>query len=211
MGHSGQSLRLGLRHEPDVDTFLSESGRAEFSYRLLVATTDRIGKTALRTLEAQEKPAGLRLRADLERAEGRVARVSQRPAAPTSHAQAPAPSSTGSPRRGVRGLCGEQKRPTRHGLWHWQDSGGSLGDGATIGLAKTARDYDLRRIDHFHGRVKKARDFARSFPSVVSWMPEAERLSGAVGADYVSGDIPSGQREVKLARLSENWSRESAV
>ena len=32
----------------DVDSFLSESGREEFSYRLLVATTDRIAATATR-------------------------------------------------------------------------------------------------------------------------------------------------------------------
>jgi predicted helicase len=30
----------------DVDSFLSESSRPQFSYRLLIATTDRIGATA---------------------------------------------------------------------------------------------------------------------------------------------------------------------
>ena len=53
----------------DVDTFLSESARKQFSYRLLIATTNRIGRTALRTLENQEKPAGLLLRSDLGRAD----------------------------------------------------------------------------------------------------------------------------------------------
>jgi superfamily II DNA or RNA helicase len=52
----------------DVDTFLSESSRPEFSYRLLMATTNHVGKTALRTLEAQEKPAYLSLLGDLKRA-----------------------------------------------------------------------------------------------------------------------------------------------
>lgn len=42
----------------DVDSFLSESNRRQFSYRLLVATTDRIGATARRTLDGQEKPVG---------------------------------------------------------------------------------------------------------------------------------------------------------
>ena len=51
----------------DVDTFLSESGRPQFSYRLLIATTNRIARNALRTLEDQEKPAGLILRGDLEK------------------------------------------------------------------------------------------------------------------------------------------------
>jgi superfamily II DNA or RNA helicase len=49
----------------DIDSFLSESARSEFSYRLLMATTDRIGHTARRTLAGQEKPAGLLLRSQL--------------------------------------------------------------------------------------------------------------------------------------------------
>jgi superfamily II DNA or RNA helicase len=50
----------------DVNTFLSESSRSVFAFRLLIATTNRVGRTAQRTLEAQEKPASLLLRADLE-------------------------------------------------------------------------------------------------------------------------------------------------
>jgi superfamily II DNA or RNA helicase len=42
----------------DVDSFLSESNRREFSYRLLIATTDRMGGTARRTLGGQEKQVG---------------------------------------------------------------------------------------------------------------------------------------------------------
>ena len=72
---------------------------------------------------------------------------------------------------------------------------------AQIGLAKAARDYDLRRIISFHGRVKKVAGVRRVLPDVVAWMPESERLSGAVHADYVSGEMPSGQRDVKLDRL----------
>jgi predicted helicase len=49
----------------DLDSFLSESSRAEFSYRLLIATTDHLGPTARRTLDGQEKPVGTLLRSDL--------------------------------------------------------------------------------------------------------------------------------------------------
>ncbi|HUT76848.1 MAG TPA: restriction endonuclease, partial [Polyangia bacterium] len=49
----------------DLDTFLSESSRAVFSHRLLIATTDRIGANARRTIEGQEKPVGLLLMSDL--------------------------------------------------------------------------------------------------------------------------------------------------
>jgi superfamily II DNA or RNA helicase len=50
----------------DVDSFLSESNRPQFSYRLLIATTDRLGATARRTLEAQREPVGCLLRSQLE-------------------------------------------------------------------------------------------------------------------------------------------------
>jgi superfamily II DNA or RNA helicase len=53
----------------DIDSFLSESARSEFSYRLLIATTDRIGPNARRTLAGQEKPAGVLLRSQLALAE----------------------------------------------------------------------------------------------------------------------------------------------
>lgn len=50
----------------DVDTFLSESSRSDFSFRLLVATTDRISPNAERTIEAQEKRCKLVGRAALD-------------------------------------------------------------------------------------------------------------------------------------------------
>ena len=53
----------------DVDSFLSESARAEFSYRLLIATTNNLARLAERAMRAQEKPAGQLLLHDLERAE----------------------------------------------------------------------------------------------------------------------------------------------
>ena len=53
----------------DVDTFLSESSRQVFSYRLLIATTNFIGSTADRTLHDQEKPVGKVLFFDLEKSD----------------------------------------------------------------------------------------------------------------------------------------------
>lgn len=43
----------------DVDTFLAESSRAVFSYRLLIATTDKLSPNGRRTIDAQEKAIGL--------------------------------------------------------------------------------------------------------------------------------------------------------
>ena len=42
----------------DVDKFLSESSRAVFSYRLLIATTDKRHHVARRTMDDQEKKVG---------------------------------------------------------------------------------------------------------------------------------------------------------
>jgi predicted helicase len=49
----------------DIDSFLSESNRREFSFRLLIATTDGLGVTAARTIHEQEKPVGLKLLSQL--------------------------------------------------------------------------------------------------------------------------------------------------
>ena len=46
----------------EIDSFLSESNRSQFAYRLLMVTMDDIGATARRTLHGQEKPVGLVLR-----------------------------------------------------------------------------------------------------------------------------------------------------
>jgi predicted helicase len=53
----------------DVDTFLSESAREQFAFRLLIATTDSMGRTARRTIEGQQKQASVLLLGDLEAAE----------------------------------------------------------------------------------------------------------------------------------------------
>lgn len=53
----------------DVDTFLSESARPEFSYRLLIASTNRLARRAERAMHAQEKPVGQVLLHHLERAD----------------------------------------------------------------------------------------------------------------------------------------------
>jgi superfamily II DNA or RNA helicase len=53
----------------DVDKFLSESNRKGIDKRLLIATTDRIGKNAIQVCEAQEKTVVRFLLSDFERSE----------------------------------------------------------------------------------------------------------------------------------------------
>jgi predicted helicase len=49
----------------DVDSFLSESARDVFGFRLLLATTDQIGQNARQVFGGQAIPASLRLLSDL--------------------------------------------------------------------------------------------------------------------------------------------------
>jgi superfamily II DNA or RNA helicase len=70
-----------------------------------------------------------------------------------------------------------------------------------IGLAKAMRDFNLSRTISFHHRVKGASEFAQSFPQVVAWMPEDERPPGGIWAKKISGDMPSGERDVLLSQF----------
>src|SRR5262249_9541627 len=53
----------------ELDSFLSESNRPQFDYRLIIATTDDIGRNAQDTIAGQEKPVGHVLRGELLAAE----------------------------------------------------------------------------------------------------------------------------------------------
>ncbi len=53
----------------DIDTFLSETSRKSIHRRLLLATTDRLGKNAREVCDGQEKPVTTFLLSDFEKAE----------------------------------------------------------------------------------------------------------------------------------------------
>ena len=76
----------------DVDSFLSESNREQFGFRLLIATTDAIGANARRVISGQEKPAAVVLLSDLRsrRVDWPIASqapVRRVPATPRAHQQ----------------------------------------------------------------------------------------------------------------------------
>jgi superfamily II DNA or RNA helicase len=50
----------------DIDSFLAESSRTQIKGRLLIASTDRLGKNTLRVIRGQEKPFVTFLRSDFE-------------------------------------------------------------------------------------------------------------------------------------------------
>jgi superfamily II DNA or RNA helicase len=70
-----------------------------------------------------------------------------------------------------------------------------------IALTKAVKDYDLRRVISFHGRVKGAQAFAADHKDVLAWVRKSDRPSGSTMTDYVSGDMNSGERNTKINRL----------
>jgi superfamily II DNA or RNA helicase len=72
-----------------------------------------------------------------------------------------------------------------------------------IGLAKAIKNYDLRRVISFHSRVSSARDFANQLPEVIEWMPKKSRPDGELITDYVSGAMPTNERDKNLRALGD--------
>jgi len=82
---------------------------------------------------------------------------------------------------------------------------------AQIGLAKAMRRFDLRRVITFHSRVNTARRFSKDIPDVVAWIPSSQRPTGGLQADYVSGEMSSGERRRRLSRLAKPPPRSRAL
>ena len=72
---------------------------------------------------------------------------------------------------------------------------------AQIGLLKAIKDWNLRRLISFHGRVKRAKEFSEDIIQVGKWLDEAHRPSQSLWADHVSGEMPTIARRQKLKRL----------
>ncbi|MEU4341488.1 hypothetical protein AB0H00_09490 [Nocardia sp. NPDC023852] len=80
-----------------------------------------------------------------------------------------------------------------------------------IGIAKAMHRYNLRRTITFHSRVRRARQFARSLPDVVAWMPKVQRLIGILWPRHVSGEMPTGRRYALMKHLGTPDCRERAL
>ena len=70
-----------------------------------------------------------------------------------------------------------------------------------IGLAKAIKKYDLKRVISFHSRVSAARDFAHKLPEIIDWMPSEARPDGELLTNYVSGAMPTDERNRNLKAL----------
>jgi superfamily II DNA or RNA helicase len=75
--------------------------------------------------------------------------------------------------------------------------------GIKIGLLKAIKDFNLRRVISFHSRVSRAKEFSKKLPEVLNWMEESKRPSGNIKTDFVSGEMPTDIRRVKLRQLKE--------
>lgn len=74
---------------------------------------------------------------------------------------------------------------------------------AQIGLIKAIKDYDLKRVISFHSRVSRAETFSKEIHDVCKWIDTSHRPSGELWSDYVSGEMPTDKRRVKLDQLKQ--------
>ena len=72
---------------------------------------------------------------------------------------------------------------------------------AQIGLLKVIKDYDLKRVISFHGRVNRAEAFITELQETMKWIGEEHRPTGTLRTNYVSGNMPASRRRVKLDQL----------
>ena len=70
-----------------------------------------------------------------------------------------------------------------------------------VGFIKAMKDYDLKRMISFHSRVKKAELFASELHNAIDLVKEEHRPEGKLYSDYVSGEMASSKRKLKLSKL----------
>jgi len=72
-----------------------------------------------------------------------------------------------------------------------------------IGVLKAIKDYDLKRLITFHGRVKRAENFSKDILSIAPFIPKKDLPKGILKTDYVSGKMPTNKRRQKLEQLKD--------
>ena len=82
---------------------------------------------------------------------------------------------------------------------------------AQIGLLKATRDYDLKRMITFHGRVESAKHFASDLEGARSIVKKRHLPKGTLKADFVSGKMPTHERQDKLRSLRDSGSNDISI
>ena len=72
-----------------------------------------------------------------------------------------------------------------------------------IAVLKAIKDYNLKRLITFHGRVSRAEHFSRDIQAVSKVIPKKELPKGIIKSDYVSGKMPTNKRKQKLDQLKQ--------
>jgi superfamily II DNA or RNA helicase len=72
-----------------------------------------------------------------------------------------------------------------------------------VALARAIRQWDLRRVITYHGRVARAVRFAATLPATLQAMDLGERPERPVAADFVTGSMTTTARRQRLAVLAE--------
>ena len=74
---------------------------------------------------------------------------------------------------------------------------------AQIALLKAIREYGLRRVITYHGRVLAAKRFAATIPDAIDLLPPAEHPPTKIDARWIAATVRPGDRRRILARLRE--------
>lgn len=72
-----------------------------------------------------------------------------------------------------------------------------------IGLIKSIKDYNLKRVISFHSRVKSAKNFSSELFDMIDLVDEKSRPAGSIWTDYISGKMSAGVRATKIKKLKE--------
>ncbi len=70
-----------------------------------------------------------------------------------------------------------------------------------IACIEAIRNFGLRRVISFHGRIKRAKEFSKDLPKVVEWIRPDLRPPGQLWSKHVDGMMPSGKRDALLDRF----------
>jgi len=82
---------------------------------------------------------------------------------------------------------------------------------AQIGLLKAIKDFDLKRVISFHGRVNRAKAFTTDLQNTMQWIGDEHRPDGTLRTDFVSGDMSANKRRIKLDQLKAIGATERGV
>ena len=72
-----------------------------------------------------------------------------------------------------------------------------------ISVAKAIKDYDISRMISFHNRVKDAQDFSKDFHVVLKLLYKKDRPKGTIWTDFISGQMNTRERKLKLEKLKD--------